>query len=543
MKSRLLALTLLLAACTRSQSTSPIPSSPPVTMIATLADTPHFGATETPPAATAAATPTRADASDRLPAGTPADVPIPAPSGAWSLWRRGTDGGQLFRADNSGQIVEIRLPALDGTRPSPEFALSPDGGLAFYTLLDAGGGVIARHLAAYEFSTGTLQTAALDGEGYGIVDYGALQAAFNPDGTQVAVTLEGNEEKDNAKVSFRVYLWDLKTNKVTEALTPEANFDRDLLPKEHIPLVIQWMPEGILLVGHLYQSTNYTTTLLWKPEGHEIAAAPDTSSGFAFLGQRLPGGAQVVWPDYAEAYPTVPLDCWGTEPPNNVVRYLDVAEGQASVIFAAGASEQVGAVRWLDGGERAAILMADCNKKATRLLVLDRSGATSEAAPMTGKPAVFAAESTLIVLNENPETNTTAIVTYDGKNKWAAREVKAFTGTLGSPGYGFNFVANDTARSDLKPFPEVAPDESRTGLEIGKRATVASSSGVLNIRTEPNKDSPALGLLATGSEVTILDGPVTATDGLVFWKVKADNGLVGWCVEAVDGEQTLIPKP
>ncbi|MBI3764574.1 MAG: hypothetical protein HY260_22265 [Chloroflexi bacterium] len=544
MKSRILALTLLLVACTRSQSVSPIPAQPPVTVIGTLPSTPQIGATPTVLSPTTSATPTPAVASDRLPLGAPADVPLPAPGGEWSLWRRGIDAGQLFRADASGQVVEIRLPALADTRPSPEFALSPDGQLIFYTLLDAGGGVIARYLAAYEFSTGVLQTAAMDKEHYGLVDYGALQAAFDPDGTQIAVTLEGNEEKDNTKTSFRVFLWDLKTNKIADGLTPETPVDRDLLPKDHIPVVIRWTPEGILLVGHLYQSANYSKTLLWKPEGHDIAAAPEASSAFAFSGQRLDGGSEVVWPDYDQTYPTLPLDCWGKATPNNVVKYSDLAGGKPTVIFASGASEQVASAQWLDGGERLALLMIDCNRKATRVVVLDRTGATTNAMPVSGKPAIFASGSKLIALDENLETSATAIVAYDGSDKWAAHEIKAFTGTLGSAGYAFEFITKQTARTGLKPFPEVGAEVSRSGLTVGKHATVQFSGGPIFFRTKPDPDAPAVGLLAPGTEVVLVDGPVTAKNGLVYWQVrKIEDNLVGWCVEAFEGEQTLIPKP
>lgn len=540
MKFRILALTLLLVACTRSVNVSPI-APPPVTLIPTPSGSPAAVDTETPPPALAA-TPMAAPASDRLPAGTPAADPIPAP-GAWAIWRQGTDAGLLYRADASGKTVEVRLPALDGTRPSPEYALSPDGRLVFYTLLDAGGGVIARHLAAYEFATGRLQTAPLDLERYDLVDYGTLQAAFEPGGTRVAVTLEGFPENDNTKTSFQVYLWDLKSNKYTEPLTPETSFDRDLLPKDHTPLVIRWMPEGILLAGHLYQSPTYSKTLLWNVESGKITAAPDASADFAFRGQRVDGGVEVAWPDYAEAYPTLPLDCWGAQTPDNVVKLLNLDEGKTRVIFAAGASEQIGQVRWLDGGERLALLMIGCDKKATRLLALNRQGGVSETVPVAGDLALFGSGGELIFVQESLETNTTAIIAYDGARKWAAREVAAFSGTLGSAGYAFRFVAEATARAGLDPFPDVGPETSRSGLEIGKRATVSSSSGVLNIRTEPNPDAPALGLLPAGSEVTILDGPVKAANDLVYWKVEADNGLVGWCVESVEGEQTLIPKP
>jgi hypothetical protein len=496
-----------------------------------------------PTATTAAPTPTAVPVTNRLPEGTPGSSPIPAPAGEWSIWRRGTDAGQIFRADAAGQVVEIRLPATEGTHPSPEFALAPDGELIAYTLLDAGSGVVARSLAAYEFATGRLQTAALDPETYNLVDFGTLTAAFNPDGTQVAIALEGFPLDDNTKPQFRVYLWDLPTNEVTEAITPETPINANLLPEEHTPLPVQWTPEGVLLAGRLYQSTSYSKTMLWQPEDGRIVAAADTSAGFALRGQRLPGGTEVVWPDYDGDYPALPLECWGGVTPDNVLNLLDLGGGRTQVIFAAGAGEQIGRVRWLEGGERLALLMVGCDRQASRLVALDRQGAVRDTVAATGAVALFASGADLILLEEDPETDQTTVTAYDGGQDWTPREVATIPGTLGSAGYAFNFVTTMTATAGLEPFPEVGAQASLSGLEIGRQATVASSSGVLNLRTEPDQDAPALGLLAAGDEVTILDGPVTAPNGLVYWQVEAANGLVGWCVEAVEGEQTLIPKP
>jgi hypothetical protein len=228
-----------------------------------------------------------------------------------------------------------------------------------------------------------------------------------------------------------------------------------------------------------------------------------------------------------------------------VLKVVDVtaAEPETQIVFAAGASEQIGRARWLDGGERLALLMVGCDGQASRLLAIDRRGAVGEAVPVTGALALFTAGSEVILLQEDTEAFTTTITAYDGQQNWAERQVASFGGILGAGGYPFSFSGQGPAAAGLRAFPEVDAEASLSGLQIGRRATVASSSGVLNIRTEPNPDAPALGLLASGDEVTILDGPVNAENGLVYWQVESDNGLVGWCVEAVEGEQTLIPKP
>ena len=543
MKLIILVLAAGLTACTRTVSVSPV-MTPPVTLIVTPETLTAEPATDAAPTL-ATATSNAAPESERLPAGEIAADPLAAPSGAWTIWRRGPEVGHLFRADASGQTIEIRLPALEGTRPSPEYSLSPDGRLIFYTLLDSNGGVIARQLAAYEFVTGRLQTAALDPSRYTLVDFGALQAAFEPGGARIAVTLEGFPLSDNSKNAFRVYLWDLESNEATEALTSETAYDRDLLPEDHTPLVAQWMAEGVLLVGHLPESTTYSDTLLWQPDSRDgdLSVAGDASVGFALRGQRLSGGGEVVWPEYDESFPALPLECWGTRTPDNVLKLTDLETKDTRVIFAAGAGEQIGQVRWLDGGERLALLMVGCDQGAARLLTLDRRGAVADTVPVAGELAVFASGNDLIVLTEDLSTGVTTIIAYDSQQQWAAREVASFAGTLGSAGYAFDFVTDAAARPDLDPFPTVGAEASRTGLEIGRRATVASSTGVLNIRTEPSQEAPALGLLPAGAEVTILDGPVAAANGLVYWQVETDDGLIGWCVESVEGEQTLIPKP
>lgn len=94
--------------------------------------------------------------------------------------------------------------------------------------------------------------------------------------------------------------------------------------------------------------------------------------------------------------------------------------------------------------------------------------------------------------------------------------------------------------------PTATPAPTRTPtpvptLAIGAAAHVHTTDGdVLNMRGSPSRQGERIGQLRNATPVVILDGPQEG-DGLVWWKVRADDGLEGWVVEAVDGEQTLIP--
>ena len=60
-----------------------------------------------------------------------------------------------------------------------------------------------------------------------------------------------------------------------------------------------------------------------------------------------------------------------------------------------------------------------------------------------------------------------------------------------------------------------------------------------NVRDIPSRDGTRLGLLESGEQFAVMDGPVCA-DGLVWWQVKS-GVLIGWTVDGSDGEQWLIP--
>jgi hypothetical protein len=83
-----------------------------------------------------------------------------------------------------------------------------------------------------------------------------------------------------------------------------------------------------------------------------------------------------------------------------------------------------------------------------------------------------------------------------------------------------------------------------TRLQVGGSARVSGSAGDTpnRVRDAPSKSANQIGLLAPGSVMTLLEGPVCA-DGLVFWKVASTElpGGEGWTAEGDGKEYWLEP--
>lgn len=86
-----------------------------------------------------------------------------------------------------------------------------------------------------------------------------------------------------------------------------------------------------------------------------------------------------------------------------------------------------------------------------------------------------------------------------------------------------------------------APTTPTAGLTIGGVATVRTTGGdALNMRTNAGTEFQIVRKLDSGTEVTLLEGPVSAA-GFTWWRVQTADGLTGWVVDAASGVQTLVP--
>ncbi len=100
-----------------------------------------------------------------------------------------------------------------------------------------------------------------------------------------------------------------------------------------------------------------------------------------------------------------------------------------------------------------------------------------------------------------------------------------------------------TIASTEEPTAEttVEPTQAAAALELGGEAQIHTTGGdALRIHDQPDFNAPIVARLDDGTQVTLIDGPVTVgTDR--WWKIQMSDGSAGWAVETVEGVETLQP--
>jgi uncharacterized protein YgiM (DUF1202 family) len=71
---------------------------------------------------------------------------------------------------------------------------------------------------------------------------------------------------------------------------------------------------------------------------------------------------------------------------------------------------------------------------------------------------------------------------------------------------------------------------------------VVTVEDLLNVRAGAGRGFDVIAQLATGTEVTVVEGPEIA-DGFAWWKLQTAEGVEGWAVERVGEERTLVGSP
>ena len=75
-----------------------------------------------------------------------------------------------------------------------------------------------------------------------------------------------------------------------------------------------------------------------------------------------------------------------------------------------------------------------------------------------------------------------------------------------------------------------------TAYDAGQQLRVLNP--LLNIRQQPDVNSPLAGGLQRGDYVVVLAGPVE-DDIYTWWRVQAANGQQGWVAGIIDGTATI----
>lgn len=93
------------------------------------------------------------------------------------------------------------------------------------------------------------------------------------------------------------------------------------------------------------------------------------------------------------------------------------------------------------------------------------------------------------------------------------------------------------------PVALLSPAVALADLAVGGKAVVITTEGDrLTVRSGPGRQFPTIGSLAEGTQVTLIEGPQSSADGVVWFKVQG-GGLTGWCSAEWLGEPGAAPPP
>ncbi len=205
----------------------------------------------------------------------------------------------------------------------------------------------------------------------------------------------------------------------------------------------------------------------------------------------------------------------------------------------------------LDGGARGLWIQDGVQSLSGRLLALGRVGDRNGAMHIVDQngnlltPPIGSAP--IVRAKWNPERTQVYAETSDGR-KYVATvdgQVQDITDVVGGiravAWIGGRLPATDSTGAGSVP-PEYIPSGVIEGARFqpGQQLRVASSTGQLNLRAQPQLDAERIGGALNGEYVAILAGP-RLFDNIEWWQVQLANGQIGWMAALIDGVAVLVP--
>ncbi len=496
-----------------------------------------------------------------LPGNNPARVQA---GGSWSAWIYNYDTGRMIHVFPDGAAAtEMMFPLPPGTsQPPSSLTISRDGSLLAACLTDDAGNPSVRVYDIYNGYWVAAYTPAAPIIGCGLSYY-----SFSEDGTQLAFGILNHYPFDpDARPAWEMVVMQMNTNAILYHIDSNApqitGLGQDF--SGMMPFVstfqmatgtfpglitfklVRWGTEG---------SCDYPN-LTWNLSMASISQSDVYGKGG--LSVLLPN-SELTWTDIDASLPQGQL--MGPGCPYNVIKYANKT-GANYPIFSNG-TVLYGST-FVDDGRRIAFnsLVGD----TIQWLTIDRSGVVTTMPADIQSYELWGTLNGYVFLNTNtlpgqsgvPEVRyhtfsggqlPQAYVAWTGApgEYWRIIWVNPLSGGLGLPAFPQMAVLGTPPVMPVPtPFPTLPAPPAPVGvLAIGARAVVNTTAGdFLRVRTGAGVGFPVAFQLANGTQVTLLEGPVSA-DGYAWWRVQADDGRSGWSVEGVTDTtgylQTLVP--
>lgn len=483
-------------------------------------------------------------------------VPAQAAGEPWTAWLYENQIGRVTQVDSTGAVLsQLQLPAEVGSTFSRSVAISPDGVLAGYTATTSAATFVnvfnlSTFTTVYSRSLSPNVTTSLEFSGNSF-NFGEGNSTFAFSYTEMGSTTGWQIMVIDLATSSSTTLTELDTA-VESVESPAFGFVLPVVTyNRNQEIKFMMIPLG---TDGMASYDAYT----WNTASGSIVAnaayiTPDTDT-LALTGEVISALSDERYPESAD--PT------SGYPSNNTLQVFDSLTNER---FTVATLPRVYNVRFIQGGERVAVIHYDNLPDSTfvqELQVVERSGTVSGIVSDIPSNDITTVLGTLngFIFTANSSSDSGGATLYYVETRSASAPYSAVPVWESSVGaYAWLAWVSDAVPTAAEASfaawgrlessagaapttPPIAPPASSV-LAIGGEATVQTTEGeVLNLRSAADRTSERLGTVNNGTIVTLLEGPTSSSDGLIWWRVRLPSGTEGWVVESADGVQTLVAR-
>ncbi len=511
--------------------------------------------------------------------------------GSWSAWLYNADTGRMVLVFPDGvPPTNMMFPLPPGTSTPPStLTISRDGSLVAACLTDDSGSASVRVYDMY----GGGQVAAYLPTGP-VIGCSLARYSFSEDSTQLAFGLLNHWPSDpDSRPDWELNVMQMTTSAILyhlDSSMPQVTglgFDvRGKLPFVETFQMASGSYPGLISFKPVQWGTEGSCEypgVVWNLGNHTVYSGPN--AGKVGLDYLLPN-SEAIWSDTDSALPSGTLQGPGCA--FNVVMYSNKM-GDRYPIFNNGTV--LSGPAFVDDGRKVAV--SSTSGSVRQWIVIDRSGNTATLpADMDTYDVWGTLDGYVFLKNAAPGGamevhyhRFTSGLTPDAYVAWTAapgdywrivwvNPISGGTGlppfqqltVLGPPPVMVTLQPNSTLMVPMVPMVTLQPGVTVMApmvtlqpvitlpappapvgvLAVGARATVNTTEGdMLRVRTGAGTSYAVAFQLPNGTGVTLLEGPVTGSGGLTWWRIQTDDGRSGWAVEGVNDTsgylQTLLP--